>query len=263
MKTVLLSAGHSTVPPKDSGAVGNGFVEAQEALKVRDAVAAFLRAKRPDLNVIEDGADGVSEPLKKAIALARTANVAVEFHFNAGPPTATGVECLSKPHLKGLAQKIAQAIAKPTGLTIRGDGGWKADNSGQHHRLGFCEAGGIIAEVAFISNNVDMARYSQNFPAMCEGIAEAISRDLGAFGGTVVAEHGDAPKSRDLKLGDSGADVKELQTVLHYRAFLAARDVDGDFGAITKKAVIAFQTSQNLQPDGIVGQNTRKALNLG
>jgi N-acetylmuramoyl-L-alanine amidase len=172
-KLILVSAGHSTVPPVDPGAVGNGFVEAQEALRLRDATAKNLREKGE--SVIEDGADGVNEPLKKALVLARKADIAVEFHFNAGPPHAAGIEVLSKPSKKLLAQKIAGAINRATGLTLRGDKGWKADNSGHHHRLAFCEAGGLIVEVCFISNKSDMLAYKNNFAKIAENLAEVLS----------------------------------------------------------------------------------------
>ncbi|HEX8637127.1 MAG TPA: N-acetylmuramoyl-L-alanine amidase [Pyrinomonadaceae bacterium] len=168
-KTILISAGHSTIAPIDSGAVGNGFQEAKEALRLRDAVAARLRAK--GFEVLEDGADGISEPLKKAIALCAKASVAVEIHFNAGLPKATGIEVLAKPKLKVLSQKLAKAVGDATGLVLRGDKGYKPDNSGQHHRLGFCEAGGAILEVAFISNAEDMRRYKANFEAIAENLA--------------------------------------------------------------------------------------------
>jgi N-acetylmuramoyl-L-alanine amidase len=107
---ILLSAGHTNNPHSDQGAVGNGYIEGVEAVKVRDAVASLLRDR--GLTVIEDGADGVSDPLKKAIALAKTADTAIEFHFNAGPPTATGVEVLSKPKHKALAQSIATEMSE-------------------------------------------------------------------------------------------------------------------------------------------------------
>lgn len=161
------------MPPKDPGAVGNGFVEAKEALRLRDAVAANLRGR--GFNVIEDGADGISEPLTKAITLAKSADTAVEFHFNAGPPKATGIEVLSKPKLKAISQMIAAAIGQATGLVLRGEKGWKADNSGQHQRLGFCEAGGIIIEVAFISNVSDMEAYSENFKEIVANISDALA----------------------------------------------------------------------------------------
>lgn len=178
-KTILVSAGHSTVPPKDSGAVGHGFEEAKEALRVRDAVADSLRSY--DLTVIEDGADGINEPLRKAIALARQAAVAVEFHFNAGGATASGIEVLAKADKKPLAKRLAGAIQMATGLALRGgDGGYKSDSSGQHHRLGFCEAGGLIVEIAFISNAGDMARYQANFNKIVERVAEVLANSVGA-----------------------------------------------------------------------------------
>lgn len=170
----LISAGHTNVSGQDRGAAGNGFVEGVEAVIIRDALAAFLRNK--GCAVIEDGADGVSEPLKKAIVLARKADIAIEIHFNAGPPTATGIEVLSKTRSKTLAKKLAQAIHDATGINLRGgDGGWKSDSSGQHHRLGFCEAGGLIVEVCFISNASDMAAYKNNFSAVIENLTAALT----------------------------------------------------------------------------------------
>lgn len=175
-KKILISAGHCTVQGKnyDPGAVGNGFTEAREALRLRDAVAAKLRTKGFD--VIEDGSDGVSEPLTKAVALARTAQIAVEIHFNAASASATGIEVLSKPNLKSLSQKLAIAVGNATGLKLRGELGWKSDNSGQHHRLAFCEAGGMILEVCFISNVNDMRAYVANFDKIAENLAIALAQ---------------------------------------------------------------------------------------
>ncbi len=171
--TILLSAGHTNNPHDDRGAAGNGFIEGVETVKVRDAVAALLRDR--GLTVIEDGSDGVNEPLKKAIALARTADTALEFHFNAASPQATGVEVLSKPNHRKLAQRIAKEISAALQIPARGgDGGWKSDTSGQHHRLGFCEAGGLIVEICFISNVGDMLAYTTKFGAMTLGIANAL-----------------------------------------------------------------------------------------
>lgn len=72
----------------------------------------------------------------------------------------------------------------------------------------------------------------------------------------------DAPKAttpRNLKKGSKGDDVKELQKKLNEVAN-ANLVVDGDFGALTDKAVRAFQKSHGLEVDGIVGVNTRNAL---
>lgn len=173
-KSVLVSAGHTNKDGQDQGAAGNGYVEGKEAVAIRDHVAALLR--QDGVNVIEDGADGASEPLKKAITLARTVPVAVEFHFNAGPPKATGIEVLSKPNKKQLAQELALAINEALGLPLRGgELGWKSDSSGQHHRLGFCQAGGLIVEVCFISNASDMAAYKNGFEQMVSNLAEVLA----------------------------------------------------------------------------------------
>ena len=169
----LISAGHSTVPPVDPGAVSGNMQESKLALRMRDMVAERLRAK--NFTVIEDGADGVSEPLKKAIALCSQADVRIEFHFNAGPPAATGVEVLSLPKYKTLSQIIAVAVAAATGQKLRGDKGWKPDNAGQHHRLAFCQAGGVIVELAFISNAADMKKYLANEDKVADSLAQALA----------------------------------------------------------------------------------------
>jgi hypothetical protein len=56
-----------------------------------------------------------------------------------------------------------------------------------------------------------------------------------------------------LKMGDSGENVKTLQTALRITA-------DGDFGPRTKAAVLAFQKKEGLYADGIVGRATWAAL---
>lgn len=67
---------------------------------------------------------------------------------------------------------------------------------------------------------------------------------------------------RDLKRGDSGDSVRELQNRLHLHNLLKSSEIDGQFGPKTEAAVKAFQLRRGLRPDGIVGQNTRKELNL-
>lgn len=173
LKKLLISAGHTNIAGKDRGAAGSGYVEGVEAVKIRDSVAAKLRSS--GLLVVEDGADDQNDPLKKALKLIAGTDLAVEFHFNAGPAKATGIEVLSKRSKKTNAKRIAQAIADAIRLPLRGDGGWKSDRSGQHHRLAFCELGGLIVEVCFISNASDMDAYAENFEAMTTRIVDAIA----------------------------------------------------------------------------------------
>jgi putative chitinase len=62
-----------------------------------------------------------------------------------------------------------------------------------------------------------------------------------------------------LKLGSSGPDVTALQTKLKQLGF-DPNGVDGNFGPGTQSALIAFQKSKGLSPDGQAGPNTMAAL---
>lgn len=64
-----------------------------------------------------------------------------------------------------------------------------------------------------------------------------------------------------LKLGDSGSDVKVIQTQLNrirknYPAIHQINNVNGEFNDATKNAVKEFQKIFNLTADGIVGKKT-------
>lgn len=62
-----------------------------------------------------------------------------------------------------------------------------------------------------------------------------------------------------LKNGSRGPGVELLQLALN-RAGFGPLNTDGIFGDLTKNAVIRFQTSVGLTPDGIVGAQTHQAL---
>lgn len=59
-----------------------------------------------------------------------------------------------------------------------------------------------------------------------------------------------------LQKGDTGDEVADVQKRLRELGF----DPEGTFGPVTEAAVIAFQESRGLIPDGIVGPNTLRAL---
>lgn len=67
--------------------------------------------------------------------------------------------------------------------------------------------------------------------------------------------------SRLLKRGMTGADVKAMQELLMQLGYdLPKYGADASFGAETEKAVIAFQTTEELEPDGKYGDKTHAAL---
>jgi hypothetical protein len=68
----------------------------------------------------------------------------------------------------------------------------------------------------------------------------------------------------DLTIGSRGADVDALQQVLIDEGFLAIEAPTGYFGALTKAAVVKYQTAHGITPQsGYVGPKTRTVLNAG
>ncbi|HUG33704.1 MAG TPA: peptidoglycan-binding protein [Anaerolineales bacterium] len=64
-----------------------------------------------------------------------------------------------------------------------------------------------------------------------------------------------------FRQGDQGPEVRAIQHLLRFKGQNV--DVDGNFGAQTRTAVIAFQNQSGLSPDGIVGPLTWSALIQG
>lgn len=65
--------------------------------------------------------------------------------------------------------------------------------------------------------------------------------------------------TRVLKKGDSGDDVKILQTRLKELGYYGT-EIDGKFGRFTLGAVLAFQLENDLATDGVCGPATLKKL---
>lgn len=165
---IVLTAGHSLTDP---GACNGHFTEANIAREVRNGVTAILN--RRGHKVINDGAGSDNQPLSKAAALVKQGKIAIEFHLNAAAnKKATGVEALAQTKDKVICQKLCAAIADVLDIPVRGgDGGWKPENSGQHNRLAFVSAGGIILELFFISNDAELQKYFERKDQVFEAIA--------------------------------------------------------------------------------------------
>lgn len=73
--------------------------------------------------------------------------------------------------------------------------------------------------------------------------------------GTPVTITGKAYANRNMRYGDSGADVAEVQKMLKKLGYYHGKK-DGNFGRYTEQAVKRFQADKGLQADGIVGPRT-------
>nr|DAO65873.1 MAG TPA: Cell wall hydrolase autolysin [Caudoviricetes sp.] len=176
-KTVTLTAGHSNVDP---GACNGSDREADLAQDMRNIISSILRNDY-GLIVRTDGEGKGNMPLREAVKLIRGSDVAIEFHTNAAAAkTATGIEALSTPKNKRWCQVLSKAVSKKTGWKLRGEDGFKPDNAGQHSRLAYAQAGGIVFEPFFISNDTDLALFKSTKWGICRAIADAITMELGA-----------------------------------------------------------------------------------
>lgn len=176
-KIVCLTAGHSNTDP---GAVNGSDREADLAQDMRNIITSILRDDY-GLTVRTDGTGKGNMPLREAVKLIRGSDVAIEFHTNAAAAkTATGIEALSTPKNKRWCQVLSKAVANKTGWKLRGEDGFKPDNAGQHSRLAYAQAGGIVFEPFFISNDTDLALFKTTKWGICRAIADAIAMELGA-----------------------------------------------------------------------------------
>lgn len=168
---VFLSAGHSLTDP---GAVANGRKEADIAVDFRNIVAQCLRDL--GVEVTTDGAGKDNLPLRDAVKIAKGKQIALEFHCNASAnTTASGVETLSGPEDMKLGGQICAALSREWSLKNRGS---KPESAGQHHRLAFVQAGGIIVEMFFLTNPNDLAAYDgRKWPA-ARAVAEIVRSAL-------------------------------------------------------------------------------------
>lgn len=175
-RLITVTAGHND---KDPGAVNGNYTEAFIAVEFRNEVAKRLR--EAGFSVLTDGEGTKNETLSNAVKLAKQADLAIEFHLNASAnKTARGVEALSLNKDKVLCQKLCKGVSEILDTPIRGaDKGWKSQSSGQHSRLAFCEAGGIIMESFFISNDTELQKYFAKREALFDRIAKDIIEFLG------------------------------------------------------------------------------------
>ena len=169
MKTFVITAGHSNTDP---GAVAFGRKEADIAVDMRNMVAHYLIAAGH--TVITDGDARDNKSLNEAVKLIPKGVVAVEFHCNAATPAAKGVELLAATKHKAISKQIASAIAGVLETSIRGEDGWKPENSGQHSRLAYVQGGGIICETFFITNATELAVWDAKKWLCAKAVAQAL-----------------------------------------------------------------------------------------
>ncbi|WP_313582641.1 N-acetylmuramoyl-L-alanine amidase [Acinetobacter variabilis] len=165
-----ITAGHSNTDP---GAVNGKVKEADLVVNFRNAVSYYLR--EAGLQVKTDGTGTKNDPLSSAIKLIKGSSVAVEFHMNAATSKqANGVETIALPKDKKLAQDLSKAVADALGSRLRGDNGWIDQSKSARGSLGFINAGGLIVELGFISNEAELAAFQARYWIAAKAVAKVL-----------------------------------------------------------------------------------------
>lgn len=168
MTTFTITAGHSNV---DSGAIGFGRKESDIAVDMRNMVTLYL--ERAGFTVVNDGDGKDNKALADAIRLIKQSDIAIEFHCNAGQPSAKGIETLAKIKHSKLAKILSKAIHDETGWVLRREDGWYKD-ANEHHRFGFVRNGGLIVELFFITNKAELALWDSKKWLIAKSVANAL-----------------------------------------------------------------------------------------
>jgi N-acetylmuramoyl-L-alanine amidase len=169
---IYLSAGHT---PKglnqDPGAIGNGYKEADLTVELRDLTTKIL--KDNGMTVWNDN-DTVRLPEVLKAINSTEKDVVCDIHFNAGPPTATGVEVLIPSRHTAIESEIAsKLVVMLAGIMKIRSRGVKTESDSQHKTIGILREQGInlLIEICFISNATDMAYYQASKRKVAEAIA--------------------------------------------------------------------------------------------
>jgi N-acetylmuramoyl-L-alanine amidase len=185
MKTrkIYISSGHSNKPGRDRGASGNGFIEGELAVELRELIVKEL--KELNINAIIDKNDSVLlDTIKVFRNLTTNKCILLDIHWNAGPPTATGTETLipgSPSNFEiNLAESLSKTIANTLNIRLRGNykgkKGVKTELESHHGSLGWMRLTGenVLIEICFISNKNDMISYQNNKIILAKNIAQIL-----------------------------------------------------------------------------------------
>ncbi|WP_313484149.1 N-acetylmuramoyl-L-alanine amidase [Acinetobacter variabilis] len=165
-----ITAGHSN---SDPGAMNGKIKEADLVTNFRNAVSFYLR--EAGVQVKNDGSGSQNDPLSSAIKLIKGSSVAVEFHMNAATSKqANGVETIALPKDKKLAQDLSAAVASALGSRLRGNDGWIDQSKSARGRLAYVNAGGLIVELGFISNEDELARFNARYWLAAKAVAKVL-----------------------------------------------------------------------------------------
>lgn len=255
---ICVDMGHC---PKSSGA--NGYLnELTEDRKIGAALIKELQArghKVIDVTPPDSAAESLTGRANRANAAG--ADFFVSIHLNAGRGTGTEVLTTTNSGAKTEAARVSATLAKALGLRDRG-----RKNRDNVTVIKKTKMPAMLVEVCFVDTKQDADAYNK---LGAEGVAVAIANGLlneNASKTSVTTTVANKVTSVVTKKPAASAsydttpdDVSEVQTYMNkkYNSGLA---VDGDFGKLTKAAIVKeVQKLIGTSADGVFGRNSKAA----
>lgn len=176
MGRVILSAGHGGYEngTQDPGTIAGGTTEAQEMIRLRDAMVSELRSRRVSVLSVPDDLSQ-QQTIAWINTRARTGDIALEVHANAAPnPAAKGASVYYIANNATRASDADQLLrALITYLPVVSSRGAQPDSNGGVGRLAFCReivVPSLLAEVGFLTNPDDRALIQNRRPDLAAGL---------------------------------------------------------------------------------------------
>lgn len=174
-RKIFLSAGHGGT---DSGAVGNGYIERDLTIDLRNQIVRELRALGVT-PLIDDNRNALSQTLAWLRGKFSSKDILLDIHWNAAAnPEAKGSEIIIPDVSSQFERDLAKALLKVfTDLGFR-DRGVKPEALTARKRLGWMRpvAENVLIEVCFISNLTDMKLYEVNKQGIAKKIANILNQ---------------------------------------------------------------------------------------
>lgn len=169
-RKIIISAGHGGTDP---GAFGNGYVERELTIELRNLIINELKALG-----INPLADDNRNALKETLAWLRGKfngkDILFDIHWNAASnPEAKGTEVIVPDICSQFEKDLGRSLVKIfTELGFR-DRGVKPESLTARKRLGWMRptAENVLLEVCFITNPTDMKLYQANKLTIAKRIA--------------------------------------------------------------------------------------------
>jgi N-acetylmuramoyl-L-alanine amidase len=173
-RKIFLSAGHGGT---DSGAVGNGYVERELTIDLRNHVVRELKA----LGVTpftDDNKNALSQTLAWLRGKFASKDILLDIHWNASSnPEAKGSEVIIPDVSSQFEKDLAKSLLKVFTEVGFKDRGVKPEALTARKRLGWMRpvAENVLIEVCFISNITDMKLYEANKNNIAKKIASTLN----------------------------------------------------------------------------------------